>query len=201
MSPSLRALSAGSAGLARSSDPSVAARQVAAARLAPAQEPTRRRLLDLIGGHPHAADRADRPGHLTASAVVVDPARRATLLMLHAKLGRWFQPGGHADGNTNLAGVALDEAAEETGVEGLVVLVPAIDVDVHRVAPPGEDAHLHFDLRHLVLSPPGAEERANHESRALRWVTTSDLEELRPPVDASTRRLVGRGLALAADLG
>ena len=36
-----------------------------------------------------------------------DAEAGATLLLLHAKLGRWFQPGGHADGDTNLAAVAL----------------------------------------------------------------------------------------------
>ncbi len=56
--------------------------------------------------------------------------------MLHAKLGRWFQPGGHADGDATLPGVAWREATEETGVTGLTLAVPAIDLDVHEVGHP-----------------------------------------------------------------
>jgi 8-oxo-dGTP pyrophosphatase MutT (NUDIX family) len=113
---------------------------------------------------------------------------------LHTKLGRWLQPGGHADGDTELAGVALREATEETGLEGLRVLVPAVDLDVHRVD--HGDAlgeHLHLDLRFVVLAPQGARLRRNHESTAMRWVTPDQLAELTD--EESFRRLAARGLA------
>lgn len=157
-------------------------------------------VLDFFLDHPDAAERACSDGHLTGSALVVDATGRRTLLMLHRKLGRWFQPGGHADGNANLAAVALREATEETGIAGLRVALPAIDVDVHRVAPPGDEPHLHLDVRYLVLAPQDGREHANEESLALRWVEEADLDLLEPPVDVSTRRLVVRGLRLAADL-
>lgn len=157
-------------------------------------------VLDFFLDHPDAAERSCTAGHLTGSALVVDATGRRTLLMLHTKLGRWFQPGGHADGNANLAAVALREATEETGMAGLRVALPAIDVDVHRVEPPKEAPHLHLDTRYLVVAPPGATEHGNEESQALRWVDAAELEELDPPVDPSTRRLVHRGLALAAEL-
>ncbi|MCU1358562.1 MAG: ADP-ribose pyrophosphatase [Acidimicrobiales bacterium] len=154
-------------------------------------------VLRLIDAHRDVAHRSCLPGHLTGSALVVDPEAARTLLMLHRKLGRWFQPGGHADGDTNLAAVALREAQEETGIDGLRVALPAIDVDVHEVAPPGEERHLHLDTRFLVVAPPGAREQANEESLALRWLTEAELDGLDPPVDESTRRLVHRGLQLA----
>jgi len=157
-------------------------------------------ILDFFLDHPDAADRTCTAGHLTGSALVVDADGSRTLLMLHRKLGRWFQPGGHADGDANLAAVALREATEETGIAGLRVAVPAIDVDVHRVPLPGEEPHLHLDARFLVVAPLGAAEQANEESLALRWVAEVDLDSLEPPVDDSTRRLVRRGLALAPDL-
>ncbi len=196
MTADFEVLGAGHHSLEPASDPAVASGQVAAAEVPADQEGTRSRLLDLIDHHDRAADRTCRPGHLTGSGLVVDPSRAAALLMLHRKLGRWFQPGGHADGNTNLAAVALREATEETGIGGLVVLAPAFDLDVHRVEPPDEDAHLHFDVRHLVLAPQGAVERPNHESRALRWIAADQLDDLDPAVDPSTRRLVIRGLEL-----
>jgi 8-oxo-dGTP pyrophosphatase MutT (NUDIX family) len=125
------------------------------------------------------ADRRTSPGHLTASAVVVDAFRQRSLVMLHTKLRRWLQPGGHADGDHELAGVALREAGEETGIDGLAVLVPALSVDTHSVD--HGDAlgrHLHLDLRFLVAAPPGAAHRGNHESTELRWATPSELWEM-----------------------
>lgn len=160
----------------------------------------RDRVLEFIADHPCASVRSCREGHLTGSALVVDAAGTRTLLMLHRKLGRWFQPGGHADGDANLAAVSLREATEETGIAGLRVALPAIDVDVHLVEPPGEEPHLHLDARFLVVAPAGAVEEANAESLDLRWVEEADLDHLVPPIDPGTRRLVGRGLGLAAVL-
>lgn len=157
-------------------------------------------VLDFFLDHPDAAERTCTEGHLTGSALVVDATGTRTLLMLHTKLGRWFQPGGHADGNANLAAVALREATEETGIAGLRVALPAIDVDVHRVEPPREEPHLHLDTRYLVVAPPGSTEQGNEESQDLRWVDEAGLDGLAPPVDHSTRRLVRRGLAVARDL-
>lgn len=157
-------------------------------------------ILTFIDAYPDVAHRSCTSGHLTGSALVVDATGTRTLLMLHRKLGRWFQPGGHADGDTNLAAVALKEAREETGLSGLRVLPVAIDVDVHTVHPPAEPPHLHLDTRFLVVALADAVEEANEESLALRWVTESELDDLDPPIDPSTRRLVARGLAVAAEL-
>ena len=60
------------------------------------------------------ADRTTSPGHLTGSALVVDATGTRIVVLLHTKLRRWLQPGGHADGDLDLAAVALREATEET---------------------------------------------------------------------------------------
>lgn len=140
----------------------------------------RDRILALLGEHGAAlADRRTAPGHLTGSALVIDPATPRVLLLLHAKLGRWLQPGGHADRDHELAGVALREATEETGIDGLRVLLPAVDVDIHQVDHGDElGRHLHLDLRFVVIAPPGAVEKGNHESRALRWVAPEEVGAL-----------------------
>ena len=130
-----------------------------------------------IDRHPDACLRTCRPGHLTGSALVVDHAGEDTLLLLHAKFGRWLQPGGHADGDANLASVALREATEETGIDGLLIWPQPLHLDIHEVDPPGEDPHLHYDVRFLVQAPIGAEPRGNHESKALRWVPLDGLAE------------------------
>lgn len=152
----------------------------------------------LIEGRADAADRSTRPGHLTGSAFVVDATAEHALLLFHTKLQRWLQPGGHADGDMNLAAVALKEATEESGIDGLRVWSEPIDLDIHRVAPPREDAHLHLDVRFLVVAPPGAQPVANEESQALRWVTESELGSY--DVDAGLLRMAASGFTLARSL-
>lgn len=156
----------------------------------------RRQVLGMLEDHGAAlADRSTSCAHLTGSALVLDASGHRTLVMLHTKLHRWLQPGGHADGDHELAGVALKEATEETGIAGLRVRVPAVDIDIHSVDHGDHlGEHLHLDLRFVVVAPPGAVECGNHESQALRWVTLEELEELAD--EPGLIRLARRGFAL-----
>ena len=182
-----------SAALDRSSRLVDARAHIEAARPGDADhERHRREMLSFVDAHADALERTCAPGHLTGSAMVVDPADRRFLLMLHAKLGRWFQPGGHADGDANLPGVAWREAVEETGMTGLAVALPAIDLDIHEVGPP-HGPHLHLDVRYLAIAPPGAVPVGNHESLGLRWATYDELPDL--DVDDGTLRMARAALA------
>jgi 8-oxo-dGTP pyrophosphatase MutT (NUDIX family) len=178
-----------------SEDLHVARAHVAACAAAAVAE-TRVDVLAFIDAHGDALSRTCAPGHLTGSAFVYDASRDRFVMLHHTKLRKWLQPGGHADGDANLAAVALREASEETGIDGLQVVVPAIDIDIHVVEPPRERPHRHLDLRFLVLAPPDAAMQGNHESTALRWCAVEDLEALE--VDESIRRLVAAGRAAAA---
>ena len=152
----------------------------------------------LLVERPEPLDRLTRPGHFTASALVVNTELDQILLLHHAKLKIWVQPGGHADGNANLMAVALREATEETGIAGLRIWPQAIDLDIHRVDPPTEDAHLHYDVRFVVLAPQSPVLNANHESTAQRWVSADDLPSM--DLDNGLWRLTCAGLALARSL-
>lgn len=159
----------------------------------------RREILEFCARHDDALHRTCVDGHLTGSALVVDPSRSASLLIHHAKLDRWLQPGGHADGDGDLGRVALREAAEETGLKGLSLVLPAIDLDIHEIpARADEPAHLHLDVRFLVLAPDGSEPDHNHEALDARWVTTADASDYME--NGELKRLFTKGLALAEHL-
>jgi 8-oxo-dGTP pyrophosphatase MutT (NUDIX family) len=145
--------------------------------------------------HPRDAHlRRQALGHLTGSGFVVDEERRHVLLLEHARLGRWLQPGGHGEGEVDPRAIALREIEEETGL-GPSDLIPypseaILDVDVHPIpARPGEPAHPHLDIRYGFVARRGAAARISEESRALRWVL---LDELPEDADAALRRAIGK---------
>lgn len=146
--------------------------------------------------HRDPFDRTIAEGHLTGSALVVSPTGGKVLLLHHLKLGRWLQPGGHAEpGEQSGEAVALREALEETGLPGLQLHPVAprpLDVDVHQIpARPGEPAHEHLDLRYLVLAPPDAPLRpATGESERIRWFAWDELDGL--GLDSGLRRALGK---------
>jgi ADP-ribose pyrophosphatase YjhB (NUDIX family) len=150
----------------------------------------RQRVINFIEAHPQDAHlRSCRPGHLTASALVLDSRGERALLTHHRKLNRWLQLGGHCDGDGNLPRVALKESLEEGGIEDLRIAPEIIDLDIHSIpARPGEPEHLHLDCRFLVLAPEGAEPVASEESYAVRWWPLREIARL--GVDDSVLRLV-----------
>ena len=141
-------------------------------------------------------------GHFTGSAWVVGADGRRTLLTHHRKLDRWLQPGGHADGDADLARVALREAEEETGVAGLFLEDGAIfDLDRHWIPERGPvPGHWHYDVRYVVRA--GADERfvVSEESHALAWREVAAIAA-DPAGDASMRRMAGKWLARSPALG
>jgi len=160
------------------------------------------RMRAFIALHEDCLLRTCRPGHLTGSAWIVSPDHRSVLLVHHRKLGRWLQPGGHADGEADLFRVALREAREETALETFTTLPggdpPApLDLDIHEIPPHGEEpAHLHLDVRFLLVASPGETVRASEESAAIAWVPLARLGEVSD--EESLRRMDRRARAILA---
>ena len=158
------------------------------------------RILGFLTRHPRPFDRSIAEGHLTASALVVSAGGDAVLLLRHRKLQRWLQPGGHGDpGETAGEAVALREAREETGLDGLALADAAprpLDVDVHLFpARGGDPAHDHLDLRYLVRAPAGADlRRCAVETDDLRWFGWDELGPL--GLDHGLRRAFRKARAI-----
>ena len=129
--------------------------------------------------HPDCFHRHHLPGHLTGSSWIIDHTKKYVLLTHHAKLNKWLQPGGHADGDENVLSVAMREAEEETGLTNLTVNNDIFDIDIHEIPARGDmPAHDHFDIRFLFYADKNEPLMQNHESNELRWVKLDDVDSL-----------------------
>ncbi|MEW5355081.1 MULTISPECIES: NUDIX hydrolase [unclassified Streptomyces] len=137
-----------------------------------------------LAAHADGLWKACGAGHITASALVVDPERGRVLLTLHRKLRMWLQMGGHCEpGDPTLAAAALREATEESGVEGLTLL-PSGPVRLDRHLTP---CAWHLDVQYAAIAPPGAVEAISDESLDLRWFAYDAVAEV---ADDSVVRLL-----------
>lgn len=150
-----------------------------------AQERLRERYVAHLRAHPDGLDRGCRPDHLTASTLVLDADHGSVLLTLHAKARAWFQFGGHCEpGDTTLAGAALREATEESGLAGLVLDPVPVQLSEHAVPfcgpeAPGRTVH-HLDVRFVAVAPAGAAHAVSEESLDVRWWPADALPDPEP---------------------
>lgn len=132
-----------------------------------------KRYRQFVIDHPDCFERSLETGHVTGSALVLDGARQRVLLTHHRKLNRWLQPGGHADGDSDVLRVAMREAQEETGLALIRPVTQALlDVDIHSIpARHDEPQHFHYDCRFLLGSAGSDEFTISEESNDLAWVS------------------------------
>lgn len=132
------------------------------------------RAIHYIQSNPDVFEREHGPVHVTASTWAVNPAQDRILMVHHGKLHQWFQPGGHADGETDVLQVALKEVAEETGIDGQHIRLLSsdiFDVDMHEVPTVANvPGHGHIDIRFLVQIDDSLPIPGSHESHEVRWI-------------------------------
>ncbi|GAA2368665.1 NUDIX hydrolase [Nonomuraea africana] len=155
----------------------------------------REEFLQHLRTHPDAMKRSCAPGHLTATTAVLSHDGAQVLLTLHPKAGMWLPMGGHCEqSDGSLAGVALREATEESGISGLRLLPGPLALDRHKVwcHPPHS---WHLDVEYAAVAPAGAEAVMSDESLDLRWFPVDEIPELS---DEATRLLARRGREVLA---
>lgn len=125
------------------------------------------------------------PGHLTVSSWVVNKDRTKVLMAFHNIYQAWAWLGGHADGEQNLALVALREAEEESGIQSARLLSDEpFYLDVNSVVahlkrgiyvPP----HLHFNQTFLLEADENEPLKIKEdENSGVAWIEMDKLAEI-----------------------
>jgi 8-oxo-dGTP pyrophosphatase MutT (NUDIX family) len=172
----------------------------------PHQTAMREEITHFVQAHTGCFRRELAVGHITGSAWVVNTAQTHTLLTNHRKLDKWLQLGGHCDGDddNDVLRVALREAEEESGIQGIIAHSEQIfDLDIHTIperriiSSTGgllsvETAHLHYDVRFWLTANDAEPLQISHESKALRWVGLNEVQTL--TTEESMLRMVAKTL-------
>ena len=154
----------------------------------PAQDALRQAVLAFVSARPDACERECVPGHITASAAVLDDTGSQVLLTLHPRLGRWVQLGGHCErGDADIVAAALREATEESGINGLRIGAQPVTLHVHALTCSLGVPTRHLDIQFAAHAPADAVIAVSDESLDLRWWP---IDHLPPDADPALRNLV-----------
>ena len=133
-------------------------------------------ILNLLAGNTDISRRENLIAHLTASAWVVNPERTKVLMAYHNLYNSWAWLGGHADGNFDLAAVAIKEAREEAGLSDVhlvsddILSLEVLTVNGHEKKGEYVPCHLHLNCTYLLEADPSAPIRCKEdENKAVGW--------------------------------
>lgn len=166
--------------------------------LYPEEEEDKAHIIRFLENEPEAFERTLAKGHITASAWLLSRDGKQALLMLHRKLDKWLQLGGHCDGDSDVLSVAIKEAQEESGIREIVALSHDIfDIGVHLIPDnnKGEKEHYHYDIRFLLQVVSDEQVIQNAESKELRWIDMN-IKDL-PTQERSIIRMVQKWQSVA----
>ena len=144
---------------------------------------------ELLASDALSLERVRRAGHFTASALMFDPVHREVNLLMHPKVGRWLQFGGHIESiDKSFAAAALRECHEESGFDDIVLMETPVQLDRHQVPCAGAQS-VHWDIQFIALVDKTST-RSDGEDLHTKWWSVDSVGTEIKDLDPSVRRLV-----------
>lgn len=163
-------------------------------------------LIQYVSENPNCFEREAKDGakHIAASVLLITRDFKRALFLWHTKIGRWTQPGGHADGNPDLQRVALKELEEETGIVDAQLVSPA-PLDIYRFDYPKETFGYRKSIYNLCFAaflPEGQEPKIMEPDKCKEMFLATPgeaLEMIKTVRHEGTARLIQKWQALAKE--
>lgn len=121
--------------------------------------------------------------HITSSGFVLNKAKDKVLMVHHNIFNAWSLPGGHADGDADLLGVAMSEVREETGVKDIILISDkVVSLDIlpvigHFRKGKYVSSHLHISVVYLLEADENEQVIVQpDENSAVRWISINEVE-------------------------
>lgn len=121
--------------------------------------------------------------HITSSGFVINKYKDKVLMVHHNIFNAWSLPGGHADGEKNLLGVAIREIKEETGVKDIIPITNKIvSLDIlpllgHFRKGKYVSSHLHISVVYLVQADENDQVIIKpDENSAVKWIPINEID-------------------------
>jgi 8-oxo-dGTP pyrophosphatase MutT (NUDIX family) len=127
----------------------------------------------------------------TASAFILHPSEPKICLLMHRKLHKWLQPGGHVELHEDPLEALAHELIEETGLtpEDYTIIEPAdqphprgsktLPLPMHFNVHPFKDTeHRHIDVGYLVQSKTEKLNPQQEESQIIGWFNLDEITKM-----------------------
>lgn len=145
------------------------------------EENDKKVILEYLNKNLDCLSRENKVAHFTTSIWTVNKEKTKTLMVYHNIYDSWSWIGGHADGEEDLASVAIRELKEETGVENAELVsedifsIEILTVDGHMKRGKYVPSHLHLNVTYLAEADEKQSLIVNaEENKGVKWFTLEE---------------------------
>ena len=148
------------------------------------EEVDQKLIVDFIKKNDNSLTRDNKVAHVSSSGFILNKRMDKALMVYHKIYRSWSWTGGHADGESNLLKVALEEAKEETGIENVkpltekIVTLDVLPVPSHFKHGKFVSAHLHLSIAYVLIADDTDRLIVKEdENSGVKWMKIKDIEK------------------------
>jgi len=148
------------------------------------EEVDQKLIVDFIKKNDNSLTRDNKVAHVSSSGFILNKRMDKALMVYHKIYRSWSWTGGHADGESDLLKVALEEAKEETGIENVkpltekIVTLDVLPVPSHFKHGKFVSAHLHLSIAYVLIADDTDRLMVKEdENSGVKWMKIKDIEK------------------------
>jgi 8-oxo-dGTP pyrophosphatase MutT (NUDIX family) len=148
------------------------------------EEVDQKLIVDFIKKNDNCLTRDNKVAHVSSSGFILNKRMDKALMVYHKIYRSWSWTGGHADGESDLLKVALEEAREETGIENVkpltekIVTLDVLPVPSHFKHGKFVSAHLHLSIAYVLIADDTDRLVVKEdENSGVKWMKIKDIEK------------------------